>query len=101
MKNIYDLIDDVNEKIRDMILDMEYVKADKLGLDNRCGRLYVNEDCIITEKHNDRLLQYYGGFEYVDKDYRNEIGDFVIYLRDEERVLNHIDRYYEQAEAEA
>jgi hypothetical protein len=43
-------------------------------------------------------MQYYGGFEYVDKDYRYEMGDYVFYTVDDDRVGGHVDSYYEQKE---
>lgn len=100
MRSIYDIIDTLNEKMYRFVQELECVKASELGLDGRCGMLSVNEECIIIDKRNDRMLQYYGGFEYVDKEFRQEIGDYVIYLNGDERVLGHIERYYEKAEAE-
>lgn len=100
MRSIYDIIDTLNEKMYRFVQELECVKASELGLDSRCGMLSVNEECIIVDKRNDRTLQYYGGFEYVDKEFRQEIGDYVIYLNGDERVLGHIERYYEKAEAE-
>jgi hypothetical protein len=43
-------------------------------------------------------MQYYGGFEYVYKEYRHEMGDYVFYLAEDDRVGGHIDSYYEQKE---
>lgn len=95
MTSIYELVESVNSKIERMINQMETVSADKLGLDIRAGyQLYINEDCIIVDKYDDRSLQYYGGFEYVDKEYRKIIGDYVIYLNDEDRVSGCLDRFY-------
>lgn len=101
MTSINELIESINEKIDHMTADMETVSADKLGLDIRAGhRLHINEDCIIVEKQNDRSLQYYGGFEYIDKSCRQEIGDYVIYLLDDDRVNRCLDRFYGEVEAE-
>lgn len=99
--SIYDLIDSVEEKTRRFVNDnMDCVSATEVGLDQRCGRLFVNEDGIAVSKDSDRLLQYYGGFEYVDKDYRNELGGFVFYTVDDDRVREHVEQYYEQEEVE-
>jgi hypothetical protein len=96
MMDILTFVDDVNDQLRRIVNAMEYVPADALGLDRRAGyRLFVNDDCIVTDKDGDRTLQYYGGFEYVDKDYRIEMGDYVIYLGDDERVRGCIDSYYD------
>lgn len=99
--DIYSLIDSINTKMERMINDMEYVTPDKLGLDTRAAyTLSVNEDCIIVDKRNDRTLQYYGGFEYVDKEYRKELGDYVIYLGEDDRVRGHLNRFYGIEEVE-
>lgn len=101
MNSIYDFIEDVNEKLFRRTDNMTRVSADKLGLDIRAGyTLYIDEECIIVNKNNDRMLQYYGGFEYVDKEFRNEIGDYVIYTNGDSRVADCLERYYEEAEAE-
>lgn len=97
MTSIYDFIEDVNEKLYRMVQEMECVSARELGLDARCGMLSVNEECIIVDKNNDCMLQYYGGFEYVDKDFRNAIGDYVIYTNgDDDRVARCLEYYYDK-----
>lgn len=99
--SIYDLVDTIAERMERYInKHTTHIPATAAGLDNRCGYIYIDEDCIVVSKSNDRMLQYYGGFEYVDKEYRQEIGDYVVYLNDDERVLGHIERYYEKEEAE-
>ena len=40
-----------------------------------------------------RTLDYYGGFEYVHKYYRREVGDYVFYLAEDDRVRGHIERF--------
>lgn len=71
--------------------NMKEVKPTELGLDIRAGyRLYVNSYAIAVEKRNAGTLDYYGGFEYVDKDCRYESGQYVFYTSDDERVLDHI-----------
>jgi hypothetical protein len=50
------------------------------------GTVYVGEDYIAVIRMNARVLDYYGGFEYVDDDQRVVIGDYVFYTADSERV---------------
>jgi hypothetical protein len=95
MQSILDYIDEVSDTANRLVNEMELVSADKVGLDIRVGRLWVSEDCVVTTKARDRNLQYYGGFEYVDKDCRNELGDFVVYVRDDGRVQDCIERWLE------
>lgn len=94
--SVYDMAEAIAEVVERNVRDnFEMVSADRLGLDIRAGyKLFVNEDAIAVAKHNDRTLQYYGGFEYVDAEYRVEMGDFVFYMCDDERVREHIEAYY-------
>jgi hypothetical protein len=99
--SIYDLIEDTENKTHRFVNDnMDLVPASDLGLDIRCGRLFVNEDGIAVGKDQDRSLQYYGGFEYVDKDYRYELGGYVFYTVDDERVREHVAEFTNQEEVE-
>jgi hypothetical protein len=71
------------------------VQAADLGLDPRAGyKLLVDDDRTYIAVHinEDRILQYYGGFEYVGKEYRLELGDLVFYSADNDRVAEHLDR---------
>lgn len=85
--------------------DFTEVKPEALGLDNRAGyRLYVStdEELVAVKKSHDRTLQYYGGFEYVDADYRKEVGDYVIYEAYDNRVQDCLERFAEyESESEA
>lgn len=67
--------------------------AKECGLDKRasCYTLWVSDTWIACVASQDRNLQYYGGFEYVDKGFRQELGDYVIYFADDARVQAHID----------
>ena len=99
--SVYDLIDDLQTKTHRFVNDhMDLVPASDLGLDIRCGRLFVNEDGIAVSKDSDRTLQYYGGFEYVDKDYRHELGEFVFYSVDDDRVREHVATFFNEEEVE-
>jgi hypothetical protein len=63
---------------------MTETNAQELGLDPRAGhRLYVDDCSIVVARHNDKWLQYYGGFEYVDKECRYEMGEYVFYVVDD------------------
>lgn len=91
------VIDEVNEVVRRHVnSEMEAILTsnEKIGLDPRCGVVYVDSESIAVDKSCDRALQYYGGFEYVDKDKRVELGDYVFYLAEDDRVRDHLDRYY-------
>jgi hypothetical protein len=103
MMNAFDFLEDINDKIHRYVGKMDEFQAEDLGLDRRAAyRLHVDKDrtCIVATKGEDRSLQYYGGFEYVDKEYRQEMGDWVFYFADDDRVQRHLDRLNEELEDE-
>lgn len=96
-----DLLDSVDRLVRDFMDKATAVTAEDLGLDRRAAyRIYVTDEVIAVPKCDDRVLQYYGGFEYVDKEYRRELGDWVFYSAEDDRVAEHLDRYNEVEEEE-
>lgn len=87
-----DLIDTINDSVATHIAsNMQEAYPEAFGLDNRCARtMFFDDYCIAVLKHHDRNLQYYGGFEYVDQQYRVEIGNYVFYMGEDERVADHL-----------
>ena len=88
--------DDAASKLIDSMLE---VLPEDIGLDRRTAyRLYICEDGLAVHKKEDKNLQYYGGFEYIDKEFRREYGDWVIYtLGDsDERVEDCLKKFYEE-----
>jgi hypothetical protein len=84
------------------ILTEEYVKTMKtanpedLGLDRRSAhKLFVSPYCIAVREGGDKTLQYYGGFEYVNKNCRKPLGGYVFYLADDDRVFGHISEIFD------
>ena len=98
--DLFELIDNISELTDNFIGNAVKVNPEQLGLDNRCGSLFVTPDCIGTYKERDRALQYYGGFEYVDLDYRHEMGDYVFYSYEDSRVQDHLEQYLNNVEVE-
>lgn len=101
---VFDLIRQTDKLTERFVLnETDRTSAAELGLDARCGYLHLTPNCVIVEKCNDSRLQYYGGFEYVDKENRKEIGDYVFYLADNEdgRVAECINRFYNTEKVDA
>ena len=96
----YDMIDAINEVVeRNIRSNFEQTNADRLGLDIRAGyRIYVNEEFVATTDKGP--LEYYGGFEYIDKEAVTTIGDYTFYNGDDSRVRECIDAFYERESAE-
>jgi hypothetical protein len=95
MKTI-DFLYDIDDRVHNHVtFEMETTDAVTLGLDIRAGyRLWVDAESIVIHKSHDGCLQYYGGFEYIEKEYRREVGDYVFYLIEADRVREALDRYY-------
>ena len=103
MRYPQDFINDITHQVSEYVYKFKEVTPEDLGLDRRSGyRLYLHPggDCIVVPKRDDRNLQYYGGFEYVDKDCRTEVGDFVFYFSEDERVQEHLNCYFDEHEEE-
>ena len=94
------LIAEITEKCRP-------VAAEQLGLDARCYDLMLlcDEDgtpeaIVAVGSSAKRMLEYYGGFEYIDQNTvtRIESGDecITIYPAYDERVTTALDYYAEQ-----
>lgn len=102
MSQLLNLVQDLEDQLRNQVAGLTYVRADELGLDRRAAyTIWVDEDVLIVRKDEDRTLQYYGGFEYVDKDARLEFGNYVIYTSDDSRVQDCLDYFYEQLASNA
>jgi hypothetical protein len=99
-----DIVCDAGMAVLDYVMEngTECSGAD-LGLDPRAlHRGWVTAGAIVLHKIHDRSLQYYGGFEYVDSNAREEVGSYVIYWRHEdERVDGAIECFEEKMAEEA
>ena len=91
---IDDFLTDLEFKIDQLVTmdELKRVSAAEGGLDGRAGYVYCSDDYVIVRGET-RPIEYYGGFEYVDKDCRHTYGDYVFYSADDDRVWGHIDRF--------
>ena len=87
-----DMIDAVNEVVeRNIRNNFTQESATKLGLDQRCGRLYVdvNDQVIAVHAYNLRTVDYYGGFEYVKEGGgRVTCGEYTFFTTESERIAD-------------
>jgi hypothetical protein len=88
--NMMDLVDEVQDLVERQVAGMRRVSASDLGLDPRCGFAYVDEDmeCIVVDEARARSFNYYGGFEYIADEDKRTLGDYVIYLNTNDRVID-------------
>ena len=97
--NFQDLLDDVNNQVEEYLHTMEQVSANKLGLDPRAGKeLYVNEYGIAVHYLDNKILSYYGGFEYINETDKTRLGDYVFYSNRATRVSECLDYFLEEVE---
>ena len=100
---LYDIIEAAEERVREWLEgNAELVRASKLGLDERCGQLWVCDEAVVCESYSRGRLDYYGGFEYVEREQVKCVGCYVIYeagYEDGDRVRNCIEQWAEAAEA--
>lgn len=106
MSYLYDKLNnlqwEINEKVESIIDEMTEVLPEDVFLDNRSAyRLYIDKEYIAVQKGADlRTLRYYGGFEYVGDEYVQEIGNYVFFHAEDERVADHLAQYYQEQEDE-
>jgi hypothetical protein len=102
MENVFDIIEECSDRIDVAVRAMRSGRADEFGLDRRSASLiFTDGEIIVVHESDDRSLQYYGGFEYIDSEFRLHMGQWVIYMRDDDRVQDCIDAFYEKEEVEA
>lgn len=98
---LYDIIEAAEERVREWLeQNAELVRASKLGLDERCGQLWVCDEAVVCDASARGRLEYYGGFEYVEREQVQAVGRYVIYNAgwDEDcRVRNCIEQWAEAA----
>ena len=95
---MWELEQQVEELVNKYLKESEAVRvnAPTVGLDNRCGYVYVIlEEDTIAVKGSTYSIDYFGGFEYMDPCYRTTIGDITFYSGDHSRVRDAIDYYKE------
>ena len=82
--NIYDIQESINSLQEDIAAKCKVLPASKFGLDVRCGTLLLGPDFLASTAP--RLVDYYGGFEYVDAAHVTLVGTWKVYSTDDERI---------------
>ena len=104
MSYLYDKLNslqwEINQKVEAIIDEMTEVLPEDVYLDKRSAyRLYIDKEYIAVQKGYDlSTLRFYGGFEYVDEEHVQELGDYVFYHSEDERVAGHLSEYYDKQE---
>lgn len=74
--------------------DTVLVGAEKIGLDYRAGRVMISKEGGFIASCDTRLLEYYGGFEYVSSDDKIIIGVYTFYFDSSSRVERALECYF-------
>ena len=94
---MWELHEAIQKLVNDYLADIDAVEvsAEAVGLDPRCGNVWVStQDRWIAVSGNSRI-DYYGGFEYIDHDLKDVIGDMTFYCGDASRVEDALEFYIE------
>ena len=93
MTTLYQAQQEVNA-IAQAYIDENFAKvsASKVNLDSMCGAVFVSDGAVAVYTSNVGRLNYYGGFEYIDKSDVTVLGEYTIYSNDD-RVYEVIDAF--------
>ena len=99
--DLYDLQKHISSLVDEFINTTTHIKPSDVGMDRRCcSTFFIGPDFVAVHKHHDRNLQYYGGFEYIDNEDRVEMGDYVFYYANSDRVQHILDSVNEESSDE-
>ena len=91
-----DLLDAINEVVSRHVQGMRKEPASRLGLDERCGMLYVDPSLEAIVSYTGSRLDYYGGFEYIKEgEGRTTLGEYTFYTTDSDRVRDALESLME------
>lgn len=100
ISDLDDVIEQIDNLVEEVMERAESVKPRLLGIDSRASHIvYVFEDRIAIPSSNRRSFDYYAGGEYVNEEYVSELGGYVFYHREDNRVDGWISNY-EESEVE-
>lgn len=93
---MYDLLCEINDLVETQLSkNYTITRAENIGLDRRASMVYVSEQGIVVYNRYRQALEYYGGFEYVDKDYVITVGEYTFYAVEDNRVADAVQFYFD------
>jgi len=95
---MYKLNETIEKAVQKYIEESDVVEIgahglEELGLDFRCGRILISVDEGFVAASSPRSIEYYGGWEYIDSEFKLDAGDYRFYDREADRV-DAVIRYY-------
>ena len=85
---LYDLDDSINSTVAKFIEEnCKEGDREQTGLDPRAfGKFWYCYEGIFIYEHARGRLDYYGGFEYIDREFVKSYGEYVFYSAEADRV---------------
>ena len=95
---MYKLSETIQNAVQKYIEESDVVEIgatglQELGLDFRCGRILISVDEGFVAAYNPRSIEYYGGWEYIDSEFKLDAGDYRFYDSEAGRVNSVITNY--------
>lgn len=93
------LIDGLQEEINNVIHDglichlNVAVRGANLGIDQRAvpSMIWYSAELLVVKTSAVKSLDYYGGFEYVEEEHRETLGEYTVFSGESERVQEVLD----------
>ena len=97
MYKLYQTIEDAVQKYieESNVVEIGAHGLEELGLDFRCGRILISVDEGFVAAGSPQSIEYYGGWEYIDSEYKLDAGDYRFYDREANRV-DAVIQYYRE-----
>ena len=97
---MYKLLETIENAVQEYIKNSNVIEIgshglEELGLDFRCGRILISVDEGFVASCSPRSIEYYGGWEYIDSEYKLDAGDYRFYDREANRV-DRVIQYYRE-----
>lgn len=97
---MYKLEQTIDNAVQQYIKDSDVVEIgahglDSLGLDFRCGRILISVNENFVAATNPRSIEYYGGWEYIDSEFKLETPEYTFYDGEASRACSVIETYRE------
>ena len=98
---LHDLDSSINATVQQFIDENCKVgDREQTGLDPRAfGKFWYCYEGIFIYEGGRRSLDYYGGFEYIDRDLVKQYGDYVFYSAEANRVQEVLENLMENEDA--
>jgi hypothetical protein len=95
---MYKLVETIENAVEAYIKQSDVVEIgalglEELGLDFRCGRILISVNEEFVAACNPSSIEYYGGWEYIDAEYKLDAGGYRFYDSEASRVSSVINSY--------